>query len=511
MKSKFRIYNYLLLSSLCYLGIACNYRADNKPPSVNDRALVFLYIGDERIFNQEYWGMPAAFWMFLPLVADVGNEKNEMLPVLAESWTNSEDYHTWTVTLRKDIYWHDGVKMTAHDIKFSLDLRKEVLGFNNGYTCEIIDDYTFKLINTKPMSSLPDWTVYYPKHLLEELDPKTFFDWDFWKNPVGNGPYRYVRHVPQTMVEVEANPNYFGKKPAIKKAILKFSDTPYLPELMSGNVDVITYAPRDFLFKIKDQDTYTSYYMWWFNQIETIFWNHNNLIFNDARVRKALTMAINRVELAAVLNYPAEVPITDVIFSERQKHISDFPEPVSYDPQKAIKLLDESGWKDTDGDGVLDKAGRKFRFSLMTGGANKLMATYIQDNLSKIGVLMEIETVEQIIARKMMEENDFDAVLGKFFHSENELQIAKDFFGEQSVLGYKNKRLANLIDGIEATGDIHKIDSLYKETSLVFQQDFPVTFILPAIETHIVPQNLKGLKNGYKADPVWFLESLWIE
>ena len=134
------------------------------------------------------------------------------------------------------------------------------------------------------------------------------------------------------------NPNYFGKKPAIKKAILKFSDTPYLPELMSGNVDVITYAPRDFLFKIKDQDTYTSYYMWWFNQIETIFWNHNNLIFNDARVRKALTMAINRVELAAVLNYPAEVPITDVIFSERQKHISDFPEPVSYDPQKAIKF-----------------------------------------------------------------------------------------------------------------------------------------------------------------------------
>ena len=82
--------------------------------------------------------MPASFWIFLPLISDVGNEKNEIQPVLAESWTHSNDYRTWKVFLRKDIFWHDGVKMTAHDIKFSIDLRRDALGSNNGYTCQII-------------------------------------------------------------------------------------------------------------------------------------------------------------------------------------------------------------------------------------------------------------------------------------------------------------------------------------------------------------------------------------
>ncbi len=508
---KKQMYRYfLLIGLLTVLGFTISCKKNKETPASKD-SITILYIGDERIFHQDYWGMPATFWIFLPLITDVGSEKNEIQPVLAESWTHSDDYRTWTVVLRNDIYWHDGVKMTAHDIKFSLDLRKEVLGYNNGYTCELIDDYTFNLINIKPISVLPNWTVYYPKHLLENLDPSTYYNWDFWTTPIGNGPYKFVRHVPKTMVEVEVNPNYFGKQPKIKSAILKFSQTPSLQELLSGNVDVITYAPRDFLFKIDNQEKYTSYYWWWHNQIETIFWNHNNTIFNTSKVRKALTMAINRAELAEVLNYPIEVPISDVLYSERQKHISDFPEPISYNPKKAIQLLNESGWTDTNGDGVLDKGGRDFRFSLKSGEANQLMATYIQNNFSEIGVIMDIETVEQIRARQMMEENEFDAVLGILFHSENELDIVKDYFGENSILGYKNSKLNALIDGIEATGDMLKIDSLYKETYSVFQQDFPVTFILPAIETHIVTKNIKGLKNIYKADPVWFLESLWIE
>lgn len=502
---------YILTGLILTIGLNASCKKQSAVHDSSKESLTILYIGDERIFHQDYWGMPAAFWMFLPLITEVGDENNEIKPVLAESWTHSDDYRTWTVTLRNDVYWHDGTKMTANDIKFSFDLRKEVLGSNNGYTCEIIDDYTFKLINRKPISSLPNWTVYYPKHLLEDLDTSSFYDWDFWKNPIGNGPYKYVRHVPKTMVEVEANPNYFGKQPAIKKAILKFSSTPSLPELISGNVDVITYAPRDFLFKINNQEKYTSYYWWWHNQIETIFWNHTNVLFKNAKVRMALTMAINRVELASVLDYPSDVPISDVIYSGRQKYVSDFPQPIPYDPQRAIQLLNESGWTDSNGDGVLDKDGRDFKFSLMAGEANKLMTTYIQDNLGKIGVLMEIQTVEQIISRKMMEEDEFDAVLAKLYHSENELQIAKDFFGEHSILGYNNTRLKALIDSIEATGDAHEIDSFYKETHLIFQEDFPVTFILPSIETHIVTKNIKGLKNLYKADPVWFLESLWIE
>ena len=73
-----------------------------------------------------------------------------------------------------------------------------------------------------------DWTIFLPRHLLEDLDPGAFYDWDFWTHPVGNGPYRYVRHVPKTMIAFEANPDYFLGQPKIERVVLKFGDGQWL-------------------------------------------------------------------------------------------------------------------------------------------------------------------------------------------------------------------------------------------------------------------------------------------
>lgn len=113
------------LVSIFLFNISC--KRNKETPLTND-SIIILYIGDERIFHQDYWGMEATYWIFLPLVAYEGDERGEIVPVLAESWTHSDDYKTWTVKLRKDIFWHDGVQMTAHDVKFSLDLKKKALG-----------------------------------------------------------------------------------------------------------------------------------------------------------------------------------------------------------------------------------------------------------------------------------------------------------------------------------------------------------------------------------------------
>ena len=504
---------FFLFVGLCLvfsLNISCK---NNNETPVSKDSIIILYIGDERIFFQDYWGMGATYWIFLPLVTNVGNETGEMQPVLAENWTPSNDYREWTVNLRKDIYWHDGVQMTAHDIKFTIDLREKVSGIRSS-ECEIIDDFTFKLKSNKPMSNLPTWRVYYPKHLLEKLDPDDFYNWDFWTHPIGNGPYKFVRNVPKTMVEVEVNPNYFRNKPKIKKAILKFTTNISLTELLGGNVDAITFVPRDFLFKIDDDQRYKSYY-WWHNQIETIFWNHNNPLFSEPKVRKALTMAINRNELASVLNYPDDVPIYDVLYSDRQRLRGDIAKPLEYNPDQAIQLLNEYGWIDTNGDGILDRDGVDFKFTLTnsieTINTHKLMPTYIQDNLRKIGVIMEIKTVEHNIVKQLFKKKEFDAILSLLYNEENELHLIREYLGDNSYLGYSNPVLNNLFDQMDATGDKNKIDSLYKETFSIFENDMPVTFILPLVQTHIVNKNIKGLQNKVKPDPVWFLESLWIE
>lgn len=508
---------FIGLISVFYFALSCKSNKNSQDTSKD--TLTFLYIGDERIFHQDMWGMEASFWIFLPLVAQAGEYRGEIQPVLAKSWTHSKDYRTWTVKLRKDIYWHDGIQMTAHDIKFTIDLRKEVLINEGNISCELINDFTFTLTSDNPLSELSDWHVYYPKHLLDKLDPAEFFNWNFWVAPIGNGPYRFVRNVPKTMVEVEANPNYFGSQPKVKKAILKFSQTPSLQELLSGNVDAITNVPRDFLFKIKGDDRFTSYY-WWGTWVESLFWNHNNPLFKEAKVRKALTMAIDRVELSNVLNYPDDIPITDIMYNHNQKNNYmyshnkednyNFPTPLTYNPAKAIELLEECGWTDTNADGILDKEGLDFEFKLTVSVEYSLMATYIQDKFKQIGILMEIETMEINLVKQRLKKSDFEALIIRFMNDQNVSELRK-YFGKNSCIGYKNEKLDSILKLIGDTGDISEIDRLYEELRPIFERDIPITFISPEVTTHIVNSSVKGLENLFRADPVRSLEFLWIE
>jgi peptide/nickel transport system substrate-binding protein len=507
---------FLLIGLFTILGSSISCKKNQEAPAPKD-TITILYIGDERIFHQDYWGMEASFWMFLPLVEHVDEYIGEIKPVLAESWSHTDDYKTWTVHLRKDVYWHDGVQTTAHDIKFTIDLRKKAFSNRGEISCELIDDFTFTLNSDNPLTELPYYPVYYPKHLLDKLDPADFFNWDFWKAPIGNGPYRFVRNVPKTMIEVEANPEYFGSQPIIKKAILKFSKTPALQELLSGNVDVITYAPRDFLFKIKDDNRFNSYY-WWGTWIKSLFWNHNNPLFKEAKVRKALTMAINRVELSNVLNYPDNIPISDIMYSHNQKgayinnqnHSNDFGTPITYNAIKAIELLEKCGWSDTNSDGILDKDGMDFKFDLTVDEDANLMATYIQNNFKQIGIQMEIIITEGSIVKQRLKNKNYDALITRFLNDQKASNF-REFFGVDSYTGYRNVQMDSIINLLENTGDINEIDSLYKELAPIFERDIPVTFLSPLVQTHIVNSKIKGLENLFRSDPVRYLRYLWIE
>lgn len=208
----------VFLLALTFFG--CGRGEDR--PSANDSTLTVLYPIDEYGLGPA-WSAQSMFLVFSPLVAR--NEQGELEGRLARSWEHSPDYREWTVWLRSDIAWHDGVPFTARDVKFTLDLlsRPETGWAARGaYSVSVLDDTTYRMTSTgTPTRSaignpLDDYTVFYPKHLLEGLDPAQFYEWEFWKQPVGTGPYRYVRTIPHTMIELEANPAYFRGKPAHK-------------------------------------------------------------------------------------------------------------------------------------------------------------------------------------------------------------------------------------------------------------------------------------------------------
>lgn len=267
--------------------------------SGQDSAVTVLYEGDPADAFGPYYDASAKFLVFMPLVA--WNRRGELEGRLAESWQYSPDLRTCTVRLRDGIRWHDGVPVTAHDVKFTLDLMAlpDTLAYSPGsYSVQVLDKRTYTVTyhfqSFADAGPLDDDLACWPKHLLEGLDPKQILKWDFWSGPVGCGPYRHVRTVPQTMMEFEANPDYYRGRPKIKKVILKFAGwkpASSMPELLSGNVDAavswakrdITSAQRNPRFRVYQKPGIGC---------QAIWLNVRHACFQDARVRRALVHSI---------------------------------------------------------------------------------------------------------------------------------------------------------------------------------------------------------------------------
>ncbi len=503
--------NVIFMILTIFLFNNCARTSAQKNPT--ESKITVLSIGDERILGPFYDSAPR-FLVFLPMVE---YSLPEPKPALAERWEHSPDYKIWTFYLHKNIRWHDGVSTTAHDIKFTFDLIdkigllnqvKQVKGIES---YEVIDDFTFSMKFKKPsIYALDYWSVYWPKHLLEDLDIKQFWKWEFWTKPVGNGPYRYARHIPKTMTELEANPDYFKGKPRIQKVVLKFGVETQFTELLSGNVDVIQTGLSDVPKLQNDPRFRVHYKKTWY--VGTIFWNHRHSLFQEADIRKALTMAINRRELARLLYYPDDMALFDGISTTFQHFNDDLPEPLPYDTKKAEKLLEEAGWHDRDGNGVREKDGQEFRFTAITDKIIGLdldkAAIFVQDQLKRVGIRMEIQELQGSLYRRFRS-GDFEAVFGKFQNSPTSFSGQASILGENSLIGYENAEMIRLLKQAKNEPDLEKQKLIYEQIQPIYTADMPMTILFPETRVLIAHKKVRGLEDH--PDPTWFMEYLWIE
>lgn len=498
-----------VLALLAVLGCSSGQNRGTADPST----LTILYDADERIFAP-YWSVEAQFLMFLPLAAY--GERGEIVGRLARRWEHSTDRRIWTFYLRSDVKWHDGVPVTAHDVKFTIELsaHPDILFedvFHDLESITVTDDTTLTLVYSRPKDMRNTWAVYYPKHLLEDLDPKEFWQWEFWTHPVGNGPYRYVRHVPKTMVELEANPDFFAGKPRIDRMILKFGGQG-IPELLSGNVDVLTWVNQADLPKLEGDPRFNiSYFIWpdvsW---LSTIYWNQRYSAFRDVRVRRALTLAIDRRQLVRALNLPEELRLTDVIFTSRQYWSNELPPLLPYDTVEAARLLTDAGWIDTDGDGVRDNDGSPLRFEVVlnAGSVTERAAILVQAQLRQVGVAMELRPLENRVWRGKLNSSDYDAAFAPLY---NAIDGHLRWLGEKARFGYDNPAVAELLASVKETADQDEIDAIYREIMPIIRADLPMTILFPQVQTYAVDRRLRGLESPYRGDPILFMEDLWLD
>jgi peptide/nickel transport system substrate-binding protein len=317
---------------------------------------------------------------------------------------------------------------------------------------------------------------------------------------MGNGPYRYVRHVPNTMVELEVNPDYYREKPKIEHVVLKLGGNP-LTELLSENVDAALDLEPHEILQLRKDSRFKLYHEFKVTDVFCIVWNHQNPLFKDPSVRRALTLAINRRELTQVLNLPEDTPIFDVAITPRHLNRGEVPEPLPFDPEQAKRLLDEAGWVETSEGGVREKDGQKFRFSLFFSEDLIPGAVYIQDQFQRVGVDMETVTMELAVSVGRVEEGKFDAHFRSFM----------SFGYGWGYGGYDNSEFDRLLRGMYSFTNVEEFDNTARKLWPIFQSDIPWTFLYPRVRFNVVHKRIRGLNSPYRSDPAKYLEHLWIE
>jgi len=261
---------------------------------------------------------------------------------------------------------------------------------------------------------------------------------------------------------------------------------------------------------LSEDSRFTVYQQLDHNPVGILCWNLNHPLFREDKVRKALTLAINRRELAQVLNYPSHTPVLDAPLSRGQLQRQDFVEPIPYDPDLANRLLDSAGWSKRNHQGIRERNGKPFDFTLICNTNNQWggveTAVYIASQLRKIGVHMNIATLEGSTHFQRVAAGDYQAAIGRMATGFGDVPSPKNFLG---AAGYASPRFVWLQDQIQTAYDPDREDYLYREMARLFQEDVPATFLFPTVWTTVASNRIQGLDDcPYRGDATRCMDNL---
>ena len=428
------------------------------------------------------------------------NEKQEIVPELAEKWDCSADGRTYTFFLRKDVTWHpkegeEPKPFTAEDVIFTYKIMmhpKTITPLKVRYefilAAEKLDDYTVKFTLKRPiLNSLAKFSFkVIPKHGPSNPLYLTRND-HFVQSPIGTGPYLLKNITAEREIILSANENYFKGRPHVDKLIAKpFADQNIMTQaLMFNAVDMIVLVnPRD-LPEIQGDKRFI---LQPYNALSYSFFGYNvrNPLLADKRVRKAFTHAVNRQEMLDSFFNGQGTMISGPFAPGSWAYNLDV-QPLPFDPEKAKALLQEAGFSRA-ADGFMQKDGKRLALSLKVpiekeSEAVKRVVLAFKNYLKNVGVDIKVEFKEwQAWKEDVFLEHDFDIVLAiwvfddsadisSLFHS-GEIGSWKNNFG-----GYSNPEVDGLINESKLTLDHEKRRTINRKLHAILAEENPYTFL----------------------------------
>jgi peptide/nickel transport system substrate-binding protein len=323
-----------------------------------------------------------------------------------------------------------------------------------------------------------------PKHIFEEGDFNTN---PAGRHPVGTGPYKFLKWTTGREIVIEKNPDYWGKKPMLNRIVFRIitDSSVSLQVLKREELDVsgltpIQWARQTNSKSFKENFDKLSYFT---PNYSYIGWNLKRPYFSDKRVRTALTHLVNRDLILEQILFDLGAVVTNPFYIESDEYDKSIT-PYSYDPKKAAALLEEAGWKDSDGDGIRDKDGVAFKFEFLIPAGSETgekIATILKEELDKMGISMDIRKTEWAVFTTRLNERKFDAVtLAWSMGVESDpYQIWSSTQAEKgsNFVGFVNKEADQLIEAARQEFDRDKRIAMYRRFSEIVHEEQPYTFL----------------------------------
>lgn len=520
----------LVLAVSTALLSACD-RPEIGPP--DGGTVVVAYAGAPRAANpliasDVYSDAMNRFLLFLPLVQL--SDALELTPGLARRWEMEADTVA-LLELHRGVRWTDGEPTTAEDVAFTL---RRALEPETGYPnraglahirgVEVVDSYTVRLrlaAVREPLSSLAMLPIL-PHHVLDSVPAGELASTDFNLRPVTNGPFRVVEARPGDRWVFAADttfPEELGGRPHLNRLVWRAipESSSMAVELQSGEVDVAVGVRSDAFDRLAAIDGYEGIERPTL-EYTAVAWNGRRPPLDDPRVRRALALAVDRGEILEGLRGGhgtlANGPVPRAHWANAES-----VKPAAYDVERARDLLEESGFRDSDGDGIAeDASGDPLHLTLLFPAGsdfNRDLAQVLQADLREAGVELELRQLEFASMIQVITGSDraFDGVilglsadprldLRGLFHSE---ALAGPF----QVAGYNNPRVDSLLDAIE-TAERERARDLWMEVQEVLAEEQPWMYLHGGSELVIARSRVNGIETGLPG-LLWSVQEWWVD
>jgi peptide/nickel transport system substrate-binding protein len=430
------------------------------------------------------------------------DEKLQLQPKLAEKWELSPDGKTYTFQIRQGLKWSDGQPVTARDVEATVLAMSHPATATNWVSyveeipgaldrkggkredvpgIQVVDDRTVKVSTIQPSAVFLDlfgaeFSVL-PKHILDSIPPDQLLKSPFAAQPnVSTGPFRLVKYEADQYAELERNPNYWGKQPALEKVFIKIM-TPEtaIVQLEKGELEIIPgeisgeLPPAEAERLKKNPDvTVTSYP----NSNTETFYPNLKSMFGDVKVRQALYYAIDREAIVkqVLLGYGK---VAYSVFPEFSPYYLSDVNKYPYDPARAKQLLGEAGWD----------ASKEPNFIVPTGDTvREQLGTIIQQFLQAVGINAQIERTDFATSvARLTRQHTFDLAITQN-RGFNNLDLSRRFHTNMydagvNAGGYSNPDLDRIMGEARGKAKFDEQKPLTDQIQRTINQDAPTVMM----------------------------------